>query len=51
MAEALRLEPLLLALVDAKGRFEEELERATDALRRPEGVDIQRARRSVSWLS
>jgi hypothetical protein len=40
MADALMLEPLQLALVDAKGRAEEELERATDAAERPEGVEV-----------
>lgn len=34
-AEAVRLEPLVLAIVDTKGRAEEELARATDALERP----------------
>jgi hypothetical protein len=38
LAERLMLEPLLLAVVDAKIRAEEELERAADALHRPEGA-------------
>jgi hypothetical protein len=40
LAERLMLEPLLLAMVDAKIRAEEELERAADALHRPEGADL-----------
>jgi hypothetical protein len=40
LAERLMLEPLLLAVVDAKIRSEEELERAADALHRPEGADL-----------
>src|SRR5918994_2682110 len=40
MAERLGQEPLLLALVDAKGRAEEELARSTDAAERPEGVEV-----------
>lgn len=38
LAERLMLEPLLLALVGAKIRAEEECERAADALHRPEGA-------------
>jgi hypothetical protein len=40
MAEGLRLEPLLLTAVDAKGRAEEELARVADACERPEGAAI-----------
>jgi hypothetical protein len=40
LAERLNLEPLLLAVVDAKIRAEEELGRASDALHRPEGADL-----------
>jgi hypothetical protein len=40
VADALMLEPLLLAMVDAKIRAEEELERAQDRAERPEGVQL-----------
>jgi hypothetical protein len=40
VADALMLEPLQLALVDACGRAREELERALDHEERPEGVQL-----------
>jgi hypothetical protein len=40
VADGLNHEPLILALVDAKVRAEEELERATDRAERPEGVQL-----------
>jgi hypothetical protein len=39
-ADGLNHSPLILALVDAKVRAEEELERATDRLQRPEGEEL-----------
>jgi hypothetical protein len=41
MADALRLEPLLLALVDAKARAEEEMERAQDRAERQAKPGVQ----------
>jgi hypothetical protein len=40
VADGLNHSPLILALVDAKVRAEEELERATDRAERPEGVEV-----------
>jgi hypothetical protein len=40
VADGLGHEPLILALVDAKVRAEEELERARDRAERPEGVEV-----------
>jgi hypothetical protein len=40
VADGLNHEPLILALVDAKVRAEEELERATDRAERPEGIQL-----------
>jgi hypothetical protein len=40
VADGLSHAPLILALVDAKVRAEEELERARDRSERPEGVDV-----------
>jgi hypothetical protein len=40
VADALMLEPLQLALVDARARSGEELERALDHEERPEGVQL-----------
>ncbi len=40
MADALMLEPLILALADALGRAREEERRAEDRLTRPEGVEL-----------
>jgi hypothetical protein len=40
VADGLNHEPLILALVDAKVRAEEELERARDRAERPEGVQL-----------
>lgn len=40
MADALMLEPLILALGDALGRSQEELRRAEDRLSRPEGARL-----------
>jgi hypothetical protein len=40
VADALQSNPLILALVDAKVRAEEELERARDRAERPEGVEV-----------
>ena len=39
-ADGLVLEPLILALADAKTRSEEELERVQDRLSRPEGENL-----------
>jgi hypothetical protein len=40
MADSLLLDPLILALTDAKGRAEEELSRVEDRLSRPEGAQL-----------
>jgi hypothetical protein len=40
VADALGLEPLLLALTDATYRADEEAERARDRVERPEGVQV-----------
>jgi hypothetical protein len=40
VADGLRHSPLILALVDAKVRAEEELARAQDRVERPEGVQL-----------
>ena len=48
VADALNHEPLILALVDAKVRAEEELARAQDRAERPEGLQVSRARTSGS---
>jgi hypothetical protein len=40
VADGLNHSPLILALVDAKVRAEEELERAQDRVERPEGVQL-----------
>ena len=40
VADGLNHSPLILALVDAKVRAEEELERARDRAERPEGVEV-----------
>jgi hypothetical protein len=40
VADGLNHEPLILSLVDAKVRAEEELERAQDRAERPEGVQL-----------
>jgi hypothetical protein len=40
VADGLNHEPLILALVDAKVRAEEEFERAQDRAERPEGVQL-----------
>jgi hypothetical protein len=51
VADGLNHSPLILALVDAKVRAEEELERAQDRVERPEGVQLPRARMRGSWPS
>lgn len=40
VADALLLDPLILALTDAKVRAEEELERLEDRLSRPDGEQL-----------
>jgi hypothetical protein len=51
VADGLNHSPLILALVDAKVRAEEELARAQDRVERPEGVEVSpRERERVSAL-
>jgi hypothetical protein len=40
MADALMLDPLILAIADALGRSREELRRVEDRLSRPEGAEV-----------
>ena len=50
VAEALWLDPLLLALVDAKSRAEDERERAVDRARRPAGELTSREESTLRGL-